>query len=138
MVLFRHNAGPAIDQALFILGPLSNSTAVEGTVFTLARLDGWIGFVTEPVVGKESRGGCRQKGYTDAFTKVLPMARNQLIGSARQLRQHWHPAEFEVGTESESIDARKNFVFTMSRTALKTVTVPSVLKSVSSSTSRLT
>lgn len=58
MVLFCQNADPALHQALFDFGLLSNSTPSEETVLALARQDAWIASVTELLVEKESRGGC--------------------------------------------------------------------------------
>lgn len=78
MVLFSHNAGPAVQQASVGFDTLFKSTRVEGTVPALAGIDAWKASVTELFVGKESRGRRRQKDYTDAFAKLPRTAINQL------------------------------------------------------------
>lgn len=57
------------------------------------------------------------------------MATNQLLGSVRQFAQNQHSKEFEVDPESQSIEACKNLIFAMPRTATKLLTVLSVSKS---------
>lgn len=129
MAFLRHNAGLAVYQAFIGFNPASDSTPVKGTLLSFSRLDVLLASVTELLIEKESGGGRRQKEYTDAFAKFLPIATNQLIGSIRQFAQYWFSEEFQVDTESDSIEARKFFVFTVHRTATRILTLPSTLKS---------
>lgn len=126
LVFFRRNACPAVHQALIGFDSLSNSTLVRKNVFALARGEAWIASVTKLLVDNESPGDRRPKDHTDAFAKNLSTATNHLIVSAHQLVQHWHSEVLEVETESESIEARKKFVFAMSPTATNIVTMLSV------------
>lgn len=129
MIIFRHDAGPAVYQAFIGFNPLSEAnTPVDVTVLALARLDAWIASVVELLAETDSRGGRRQKDYADTFGKFLHLATRQLIGSVRQFAEYWHPEEFDVDSENESISARKSFVINMPRTATRVLTLPSVSK----------
>lgn len=128
MVLHRYNAGLAENEVLIGLDPISISSPVEQLVLALATPDAWIASITELLVKKGSRGGRRQKDYTEAFAELLSMAENQLIGFDRQLVRYRHSEEFKVSTESDPIEVHNNCVLTMLRSTKQVVALPTVSK----------
>lgn len=129
VVLLLHNAGPAVYQTSLGLDPFSNSTPVQETVLALARLSALLASVTKIVVIKESRGGHGQKHYSKVLAKVSTCGHKTARRLGYSVCEVLALKEFEIDTESESVEARQNFFFSMSHSATQTLTLPCVSKS---------
>lgn len=121
-----HHTDPTICQAFMNFDQGSESPTVEGPSLALPRTVACTASVTEPLVEKEFCGGRLQSEYTDACAKVLCLPTNQLFGSFCHFAQYWHPGEFEVDNEKEFIEACRNSVCNIYRTAVRALTLSSV------------
>lgn len=117
MVVFRHDADPAVYIAIIGFNLASCTTPAENTVLLLARLGSWIAFVIDVLFEKYPQG-CR-RNYSSIFKTFLRLATTVLVGSGSQFTEYWRPKEFKADTKSHSLDFRRKFVLDMFHNATR-------------------
>lgn len=128
-ILFGHDASDTVYQACIDFDRILDSISVKRTALFSTRWREKEASVTGLLVEEKSCGGRKQNEYR-RLAKCFCMDKDQLVGSACQCAQYRLSEEPTFDTGSESVSSRKKVVFTMPRTAAKTLTLLSISKSV--------
>lgn len=129
LALFRNETAKQVFKEFLGYDPKrEDGSYVHGTIMSIARLDAWVATVVLCLVEREKRGGQRQKEYADTFGRMLETATKQVIGNIGEFVKHWSWDEVTVEEDGQSSEERRGSVMSMSRTATRVWTLPSVGK----------
>ena len=73
-----------------------DGSPVSTSFLTIPRLDAWIVTVVQLLVPRESRGGGRQKIFSDRFMNNFNIAVDQFVGRVREFVQYWAPHKLQI------------------------------------------
>lgn len=81
--MFKNSVAVPVHHTTLVYRPLFSEHAMSGKILYLVRLDAWIDISDRCLNVHDRCGGHVQKLFADKFSKMLPKATEQIIGSIR-------------------------------------------------------
>lgn len=127
--LFRYEIAKQVLKEFLGCDPKrEDGSFVGGKIMSIAGLDAWVATVAKRLVEREKREGQRQKEYANTFERMLATETRQVIGNSGEFVKHWSQDKVTIETDELSSEEKRGSVMSMSSSATRVRTLPSVGK----------